>query len=198
MNNEIDELKNVWKDARKTVEYPVPGTEKLIGLAEKKKKSTVRIHVVNILILLVVLIAISAFFVFVARFNQTISHIGIALMTGGLAVRILIECFSIYLSTRINLTESVQQTNTSFLRFYRFRKKVHGPVTISIVILYTIGFYLLTPEFSLYFSRPMMLLIDGSYIVGAVIYTWSIRRAIRKEMGYLDELLKLQTQISDT
>jgi hypothetical protein len=60
---------------------------------------------------------------------------------------------------------------------------MNGPVTVSIVILYSIGFYLLTPEFSLYFSTSMMVLIDLSYIIAAVIFISSIMKAVKKEMS---------------
>jgi uncharacterized membrane protein YqjE len=72
---------------------------------------------------------------------------------------------------------------------------MNGPVTVSIVILYSIGFYLLTPEFSLYFSTAMMVLIDLSYILAAVIFIWSIRKAVKKEMTILNEVIHIQEDI---
>ncbi|MEO9209891.1 MAG: hypothetical protein ABI208_02265 [Ginsengibacter sp.] len=69
------------------------------------------------------------------------------------------------------------------MSYFRFRKIMNGPVTVSIVILYSIGFYLLTPEFSLYFSTSMMVLIDLSYIIAAVIFISSIMKAVKKEMS---------------
>lgn len=197
MNNEMDDLKTIWKGARKSVAISSLKTNKLIAMAEQKKKSAVKMHVLNILVLVITLTGISAFFIYVAKFNQLISHIGVALMVGGLVLRILVEIFSIYYSGKINMGESAMTANESFIRFYNFRKVIHGPVTITILVLYTIGFYLLTPEFSLYFNTTMMVLIDLSYIVGAVIVSRFIISAIRKEFNYLKEILKLREELTN-
>ena len=121
-----------------------------------------------------------------------VGRCGVSLMIGSISVRILIELFSIYLSTKIDLSAAAMKTNHDWLKFYQFRKRIHGPVTLIIIVLYTIGFYMLTPEFSLHFSFPVMILIDLSYIIGAIIFTWFIRNAIRKEMKYLAAVLDLQ------
>lgn len=192
MNEQIDELKNRWKSAREKVELPEVDTRRLITRAEKKKKSTMKLHFLNILILTITLAGISAFFIYVANFNLLISHIGTGLMIGGLVLRILIEFISIFIATKIDLSQTALSANSAFMKFYQFRKKIHGPVTVIILVLYTVGFYMLTPEFRQFFSLPMMVLIDISYIIGAIIFTLNIRKAIRKEMGYLNEIIKIQ------
>lgn len=193
--DDLMDLKILWQDARRHGAKPSVDSHHIISMAEKQKGNTVKVHVVNILVLAAVVVGLIAFFSYVAKFNFLISHVGEALMIISLIVRIIIELFSIYLSGKIDLSESAFKTNDAWLKFYKFRKRIHGPVTIIIVVLYTIGFYLLTPEFSLYFSKPMMILIDLSYIPAAAIYTYFIRMAIKKEMRFLDSLLKLQTEI---
>jgi hypothetical protein len=197
MTDKLDNLKNVWKDARQVTPKPALDLAGIIHIAQKRKSSAIRMHVLNILVLVVTLIGLVLFFSFVARFNQLISHIGTALMVGGLTLRIIIEGYSIYLSSKIDLSESSIVTNNAFLRFYRFRQTIHGPVTMVILILYTIGFYMLTPEFSLFFSPMVMILIDLSYVAGAAIVTIAIRKAIKKEMGFLDEIKKLHEQMTE-
>ena len=54
---------------------------------------------------------------------------------------------------------------------------------------------MLTPEFSEYFSLPLMILIDASYIVAAVIFGWNILIAVRKEMRYLNEIKRIQEDL---
>jgi len=88
-------------------------------------------------------------------------------MMAVLMIRILVELGSCIRFSRLDLTASAQAASTAFFRFYRFRPVIHGWFTIALVALYTTGFYMLTPEFSLYFSLPMMILIDASYLVGA-------------------------------
>lgn len=195
MNDKFDELKNLWETSRKDVVQSPTDVSGIITIAEKKKRSTIKTQALNILVLLITLAGIAAFFFYVARFNNALSHIGAGLMMGGLALRILIECYSIYLSAKIDLSQPSVKANDAFSKFYQFRKKIHGPVTITILVLYTIGFYMLTPEFSLYFSLPVLVLIDLSYVVAAVIFTLSIRNGIRKEMAYLDDIRKVQQEM---
>ena len=196
MSDPLDDLKHLWQDARRMNPQPSADTDHIIKMAEKKKKSAIQLHIGTILVLAITLAGITAFFRYVAPFEQLISRIGIGFMVSSLVVRILIELYSIYLSTNINVSDTTLKTSDDALRFYRFRKSIHGPVTITIIALYTLGFYMLTPEFSLYFSLPMMILIDLSYILGAVIFTWHIRQAIRKEMSHLSEILRLRKDIT--
>jgi hypothetical protein len=196
MNDELDDIKNTWHAAKSSSVPPHGDPGQLIMKAEKKRKGSLRQHMGTIAVLCITLIGLAWFFLYVARFQQFVSHIGVGLMVGGLVVRIVIELYSIYLSGKIDMSAAALNTTHSAVAFYKFRKKINGPVTVTILILYTIGFYMLTPEFSLYFSTLFMILIDASYVLGALIFTWSIRTSIRKEMGILDDLLKLQQDIS--
>ena len=195
MTNQDDDLKDLWRSAKESVPKDSADINSVIGLAETKKSNTVRFQIINILILTATMVVIAAFFRYVAPLRELLSHIGITLMIGGLAARITIELYSIYLSSKVDLSETALKTTDQVFRFYRFRKVIHSPVTITIVALYTIGFYLLTPEFSRYFSLPMMALIDGSYVVGAIVLIWQIRKGIRKEMLDLKDIHDIQTNL---
>lgn len=196
MSDQIDNLKNIWQDAKNKDYGQSRDTDQIINIAEKKMKSTVKMQVSTIIILVITLVGILSFFIYVAKFNQTLSHIGSGIMVGGLALRIIIELFSIHLSKKVNMSESALKTNNTSLSYIQFRKRINGPVTILIIVLYTIGFYLLTPEFSLYFSSLVLIMIDLSYILGAVIFTWFVRKAIKNEMSILNEILRIQNDIT--
>ncbi len=191
MDDLFDKLKNQWKEAKLDQPENKAGTNELIREANKQLKSVVHMHVGNIAILLFTLIGISAFFYFVARFQNTLSHIGVSLMIGGLTLRILIEGYSIYKSGKIDLSSATNEANNQFIRFYRYRRQIHGPVTILILLGYTVGYYLLIPEFSLYFSRFWIIVLAGSYPLAAAIFGFSIRKAIKDEMKYLNEVKRL-------
>lgn len=194
MSDPLDSLKNKWQEAKGATKETRPDSKELIQLARKKMKDAVNMHIGNIAVLALTLVGISAFFIYVAQFQNTISHMGIFLMLGGLALRIAIECYSIYLSKQVDLSQAAATANDSSLRFYSYRKRIHGPVTITILIAYTVGFYLLTPEFSDYFTTNQVILLDISYLGAAAIFIYSIRKAIKKEMGLLDELNELSNQ----
>jgi len=119
-------------------------------------------------------------------------------MIAGVSLRIIIELVSIYLSASIHMSETTLKTNNASLVYYRFRKRINGPVTIAIIVIYTIGFYLLTPEFRFYFSKPMLVMIDLSYIFCAAILTWFVRKKIKKEMNILVKILQIQNDINET
>lgn len=195
MNTDLNQLKHLWKEAKKDQRDPLSDSDNLILLAQKKLKSTVRLQWTTIIILVITLLIIGSFFKFQAQFKQTISHVGIGLMLGSLIIRIILELISIFFAGKINLTQNALKLNQSNMSYFRFRKMMNGPVTISILILYTIGFYLLTPEFSLYFSTSMMIFIDLSYILAAVIFTWSIRKGVKKEMAILNDIIRIQEDI---
>ena len=194
MRDPLDGLKNKWQEAKSETKEHRTDSKELIQMARNKIKSAINMHIGNIAVLTLTLFGISAFFIYVAQFQNTLSHIGILLMLGGLVLRIAIECYSIYLSKRVDLSQPAASANNSSLKFYEYRKRIHGPVTVAILIAYTLGFYILTPEFSNYFTTNQVILLDISYLGGAAIFIYSIRKAIKKEMKLLDELKELQNQ----
>lgn len=191
MSDQITELKNKWQSAKESTSQSTSFDE-IIELSKKKMKSAVNAQIGNILVLTITLLGLLAFFKYVAPFQETISKVGTSLMVGGLIMRILIELYSIYRSSKINMGHSASNYSDASLQYYQFRRRIHGPVMALILVSYTVGFYLLNPEFSLYLSFEMMIFINVGYLVGAVIVGYSIRKAIRHEMDHLKELLDLQ------
>lgn len=118
-------------------------------------------------------------------------------MTGGLALRILIECYSIYLSSKVDPADSAFNANRATLVYHRFRKIINSPVTVVILRLYSVGFYMLTPLFYRIFNLPVLILIDASYVVIAIIFNGFIRRTIRQEMSILREIIQIEEELSD-
>jgi hypothetical protein len=196
MSNSIDDIKKMWSDTREANSDQTIDTGQIIAMAEKKKRDRVKSYLGTIIVLLVTTAILLTYFIYVANFHQLTSKIGIGLMLGILALRIVIELVSIYFSTKISLSEIAIKTNNALLKFYYFRKNIHNPISVIFIVLYTIGFYLLTPEFCRFFSIPIMILMDGSYIIGAAVFTWSIRKAIRKEMHELSEIIRIQSYIT--
>ena len=196
MNHESDNLKNLWQKARKDNKVEPADAGKIVAMAKQQIRSSINLQLSTIIILIIVVAGLLAFFMYVAAFKTTISHIGEGLMIGGLVVRIIIELISIHRSATIDLSKTALSTSNESVAYAKFRKQINGPVTIVILILYTIGFYMLTPEFSLYFSTPVMVLIDLSYIIAAAIFILSIRNSIKKETKILNEILRIRNDIT--
>lgn len=193
----MDELSKRWQKEKQHIHVQPSSVDEIIAIAQKKKKSTRYFHYGNIIILSITLVMISLFFYYVAPFKETLSRFGVLLMVGGLFVRIIIEIFSVFKFKKIRLTDDALQTTEDYVDFYEFRKKIHGPVTITIVALYCIGFYFLSPEFSLYIPMLWMVLMHVSFVLGAAFLIWQIRKGIVKEMEDLSELTKLRQDIGD-
>lgn len=195
MSDALDNLKNQWNEAKDTSKATGPDAKSIIGSAHRKMKKVTVSHYGNILVLTLTLAMISTFFFYVTPFQDLLSKIGVALMVGGLAVRIAIELYSAGRSRQIDLSESASNMNRMSLAFYQYRKRIHGPVTVSILAAYSIGFYMLSPEFSRYFTTMQMIMMDGSYVVIAIILIFLIRKGIRDEMKQLKEVTELDDKL---
>ncbi len=194
MQNDIDDIVNQWKEARKSV-HSQESIDKLISTAESRRKSSVAFHYGNMAVLSALAVILVLFFIYLFPFQETISRIGVACMVGTLLVRVIIEYFSARKAARINLLESTLAATDQTLKFYEFRKKIHGPVTIALVALYTIGLALLTQEFRKHIG-DIIFLFDAMYCLGGVVLIWQIRKGIKKEMNDLQEIIRIKTQLN--
>ncbi len=197
MNDIIDDLQGKWRDDKKNRTIKPLEIDELMDKVNNKKRENLYFHYGNIFILTLVLIGISLFFYFVAPVEETLSRIGAGLMLIGLAIRIVIEFQSVIKSKKIDAESNTLDNTNDTIAFYRFRKIIHGPITLSIVGLYTIGFYMISPEFSRYLGTWKMILIDVSYIPILIILIIVIRNGIKKEMKTLNEIIKLKRNIQE-
>ncbi|WP_258100809.1 hypothetical protein [Marinoscillum pacificum] len=195
MEDNFDQLKNSWKAAKQ--EHPTPSKPDMLQTVKANYSKSKTAHIWNAIILGLVFIGLAAFFYFVAPMQEILSRIGIGLMIGGLIVRIIIELVSHQKANNIDYAAASNESAEQARNFYAYRKKIHGPVTITIIALYTIGFYALTPEFSKYFSTFWMWMMDGSYLVIGVVLFVIIRRGVVQEMRDLKQITELQNSLSE-
>jgi hypothetical protein len=193
----MDNLKNRWKEAKGAMVQPFESVEVMIAKARKRKRSILYFHYGNIVVLTATLLVLVYFFYHVVDLRTTLSKVGMYLMLGGLITRILIEVYSSIKSKTMGVTKDAAHTIQAALSFYQFRRKVHGAITYTIVGLYAVGFYLLSPEFSIYLSFKVMLLMHLSFIVGAVVLIGQIRKGIQKELNNLISLQQLKVQVNE-
>lgn len=177
----MDDLKNIWQQSRQEISTGQSAGE-MLGQVKRIARKNTLFHWGNMAILAVVVVGLLLFFRYVAPFQETLSHVGEVLMVGSIVLRILIELISVNRLKNLNVAASAHESLLKTEQFYRFRSRIHGPVTFSIIALYTIGFYMLTPEWSLYFPTWQLWLIDGSYVVIAIILFWQIRKGVVQEM----------------
>ena len=195
MNNEFDELQRKWQKNKDGIKSNSNAMDKMLASIAMKKKTSIHFHYKNSIIMFITLLGLAAFFYYIAPVKEILSRIGVLLMLGGLLIRIIIELISILKSKENNIVDDVLTNTNDAITFYNYRKRIHGPITITIIVLYTIGFYMITPEFSLYFTTWQMVLIDTSYIIGAIIPIIIIRKSIRKEIQTLLDIIELKNKI---
>ena len=195
MNNDFEELQNKWKSSKNSIDTPTGRFDILDKRIKKKEKENYFFYYGTITILLITLIGISSFFYYVAPVKEILSRIGAGLMIIGLIFRITIEIVSIYKEKQIKSHDKALETTENIIKFHKFRKTIHSVVAPIVIGLYTIGFYMITPEFSLYISFRYMVLIDVSYVVIGIILFIVIRKSVREEMKKLSEIVKLRDDI---
>lgn len=195
MNNELDDLKKRWDGAKRDKHTSATSTDQLVVLAKSKKKTSLYYHYGNITVLFIVMVMVIFFFYVLLPFKEWLSKTGVAMMVGGLLIRIIVEIFSIRKSKKINVGDTALQATGDTLSFYRFRKKIHGTVTILLVGIYIAGYLLLNPELAKYVGWKMMLFWDGIALIAAVILIWQIRKGILKEMKEISEIIELENQL---
>ncbi|HUC81117.1 MAG TPA: hypothetical protein VMR70_09385 [Flavisolibacter sp.] len=191
----MQDLIDTWKKGKEALSTN-SSAEALITLAKQKKRSVLYAQYGNVLVLTISLVGLTLFFIFVAPFQTLLSHIGMGMMLGGLALRIGIEIASIVKSGAIQLSSDATEATKAAFLFYHFRKRVHGHVTIAIAGVYAVGFYFLTPEFSQYISFQWMVLMHLSFLLGGAFLIWVIKKGIKKEMGDLVQLTSVRNEIT--
>ncbi len=197
MNNEFNELQNKWESNKKEIELSNDSFDILYSKIKKKEKENYFFYYGTITILLATLIVISLFFYYVAPVKETLSRIGVGLMISGLLFRIFIEVISISKAKQINNLDNTLKTTENTINFHKFRKIIHKVIAPIIIVLYTIGFYMITPEFSLYIEFWNLVLIDISYVIIGIILFIVIRKGVKKEMQKLNDIIKLKDDITE-
>jgi len=197
MNSEFNKLQSKWESDKKEIELSNDSLDILYCKIKEKEKENYFFYYGTITILLATLIVISLFFYYVAPVKETLSRIGVALMISGLLVRIFIEVISIYKARQINNIDNTLKTTENRINFHQFRKTIHNVIAPIIIVLYTIGFYIITPEFSLYIEFWNLVLIDISYVIIGIILFLVIRKSVKKEMQKLRDIMELKNDLME-
>ncbi len=194
---EMDDLGALWQKAKTSNQSAAnPNLNELIKLAQAKKKSALAAHYGNAAVLGVTVIMLVFYFHYLYNFQDVLSKVGIDLMIYGLVVRIAIELYSAWRSRKLNVADTAAQSLQHSVDFHEFRKRIHGPITIVIFVLYFIGFYFLTPEFSRHISLGWLITMDVSALIVAAGLAFVIRRGIKQELRDLEKMIELQRSLT--
>lgn len=195
MNNDFKALQDSWKSSRNNIKTPTNNFDNLYKKIEQKEKENFSFYYGTITILMITLIVISLFFHYMTPVKETLSRIGAGLMITGLALRILTEIISVIKAKRINKLDKTLQTVENSLNFHQFRKTIHQVYSPIIIGFYSIGFYMIFPEFILYISIWMIWFIGISYLIMGIVLFIVIRKGVLDEMQKLRDIMKLKKEI---
>ncbi len=197
MSSDFKELQSKWENNKNSLATSTTNFDGLYAKIKRKEKENYFFYYGTIIILSITLIVISLFFYYVAPVKEMLSRIGAGLMVIGLIFRIFIEIISIYKAKQINKLDNTLKTVENSINFHQFRKTIHQVIAPIIIALYTIGFYMITPEFSLYMKFWNIVLMDISYIIIGIILFVLIRKGVKKEMEKLTDIMKLKKEITE-
>jgi len=192
---DFDELTLLWLHAKQNAGQFSLDAATMSKAGELQKKFTMRSHFGSSIILTLTVGVLVFYFYFLFHLQDLLSIVGYNLMIGGLTLRIVIEIFSAWRSSKIKLYDTTVASLQSILAFLTFRKRIHGPITITIFVLYFIGFYMLTPEFSQYLALTWLIVMDVSALFIAWLLFYLIKRGINLEMNELNKMVNLHKKL---
>jgi len=179
----FDDLKKDWQGQSQS-EVPKDGPNRIIEKIAFLKKGQ---RIANIILSITALVLIGFFF-YVAAYNYRTVTMGLLLMVGALAVRIVLEAISIRNIKRMDVTKDTVVFRQRLLSYYKQRKKVHFLVTPLVILVYCIGFVMLLPSFKVSLSAGFYTYIVVSSLILLLVLGLFIMRQIRKELLLLREL----------
>lgn len=195
MDNNFKNLQSKWETSKNSMKTPATNLDSLYKKIKRKEKENYFFYYGTISILVTTLLVISLFFYYVAPVKEILSQIGAGLMILGLAFRIYIEIISIYKARQINILDDSLKTVETLILFHQFRKTIHQVIAPIIITLYTIGFFMITPEFSSHMELWNIVCIDISYVIIGIILFIVIKKGVHKEMQKLSDIVKLKNEI---
>ena len=192
MNEFPKNILDSWKSAQGSIE-PNPATpELLIEKATTKKKKSLKLQWGNLILLSVSLIAITACWQLFFPFQELLSKVGVALMLGSLLARVTGEAYSVISFGERRVTGNALQKLQQDEKYLALRTKINGVLTYSTLALYSLGFSLLAPEFSLYIPMLYMWLIYASYLLMVWVWVFIIRKNVKEETHDLNQVVELR------
>lgn len=191
MDNTFDKIKESWGKAKASA-IPKLTADDMFHKAQSSYDKSKKDHIANTIILGLVVVGLVLFFYYLAPLQDGLSRAGIGFMIGGLLLRIVIEIISHAKAAKIMYSKSAAESTGSAAVFYKWRKSIHGPITFAIVMLYSIGWYMLTPEFMRYIDLKYIYLMDIGYLFIMIILFLTIRKGVLKELRQLKALQELE------
>ena len=196
MSNSTNEFQALWQAGNISANAHAT---RVIQQVREPKRESVRAQVATILILSLVIVILLLFFHYLSPVEEVLSLVGKWSMIGSLLIRIMAEVIGISLARKVDFFDSAAVFVHASRRLVRYRTGVHKGLVVAVFALYSIGYYLLFPEWTLYFSTGILWLLGVSYvfIIAMVLYLF-ILPGMKREKAALVELERLAEQLDVT
>ncbi|NRB61025.1 MAG: hypothetical protein HRU50_13930 [Winogradskyella sp.] len=195
MNNSFTSIEDKWKKSKKSIQYSDMNMTSIYEKIGRINSDNIKFYYGTLMILTLTLVVITGFFKFVAPVKDVASIIGAGLMILGLCFRILTELKSISKIKKVQIHENTMQTIEKVIRFHEHRKIIHTIIMPIILLLYTIGFYMITPEFLKYLAVELVILFDAIYLIMIIVLYIQFRKGIKKEMQNIELTFNLKHSV---
>jgi hypothetical protein len=196
MDNFFDEIKDSWKQ-EKNLANPQIDAKAILKRADEAKRNSIRFQYGNAIILSITLVFYITFFYRFLLHGTLLSKIGFLIMAVPLAIRIIAELISVFKARNIKWEDSALSNNQHLIQYASFRKWMHGPVTFTIMGLYTMGYYFIMVQMSELIPLWLTIILLVAYPIIALIIIVQVRKGIRNEMEQLRWLASNQKELEE-
>ncbi|QHI37418.1 hypothetical protein IMCC3317_27970 [Kordia antarctica] len=182
---EFKDIQNTWQqqsksEAPKTVPDFEPAKQKLKYL--RKKQQITHLVLGSTVAILIV------FFFYISAYKYNGPLLGMSLLIGVILTRVYIEIRSQQQLRKINVLLSFNEFKEQLIVYYQKRKTLAFKIVPVLLIIYNIGFVIMSYYFYQYLSRGFFYYIVVSYVVSFVILFFFIRKQVLKELEILENL----------
>lgn len=197
MNNDFSTLQDKWKKNKSQIQLSALSIEGMKQRIKHREKENFSFYYGTLITLSVTLIGIFLFFMYIAPIQEVLSKMGWYVMILGLLLRIIIELVSISKAKKMHKIDTTLDTLENTIEFHRLRKKIHNIISPIILVMYTIGFFVMTPELSTYMPFWNLFFICASYFIAGIIIFFLIRKGVKNEIKKIKEILALQKELNE-
>lgn len=185
-------LEQAWQQqSGKGAQRPMP--EQLMLLSEEQAKQVKAKFRWTIGLLSLVVLILIAYFATYAGLSFTTFSIGLLLMIGSIAIRIVLEWISTLQFQQLDRLADFSTFLQQSTDFYSKRRILHLLITPLLYATYIIGFVLLLPVFKQEFSYGVYLYFVFSGFGSLLVLAWFIYKANCKELSVLAKLQRGET-----
>ncbi|WP_046758534.1 hypothetical protein [Kordia jejudonensis] len=179
---EFKDIQHTWQQQSEATKLPdfEPAKQQLTNLRKKQRITQLILGSTGIILI--------AFFFYISAYKLSGLFIGMLLMIGVIVARVFIEIRSQQKLRKINVLLSFIEFKEQLIAYYQKRKTLAFKTIPVLLIIYNIGFVIMSYYFYQYLSRGFFYYIITSYIVSFIVLFIFIRKQVLKELDILKGL----------